>query len=240
MIPPMTLTGWLRYDRVGSFIPSGAVSVLEVGCGMGAMGAILARSFEYTGIEPDAQSFATAEAQVVGGRVMNVDAERFGGRDFDVVCAFEVLEHIEDDVAALREWASFARPGGRIVISVPAGRERFGAADKRVGHFRRYNPSDLFEVMRAAGLTAPVVVPYAFPLGYLLESARGVLARRGSISDDVVERTAGSGRWLQPPRWFALGSWAAAWPFRVAQRHVRLGTGLIGAADVPLSSTASA
>ncbi len=213
--------------------------MLEVGCGMGAMGAILARSYEYTGIEPDPQSFAVARKRVVGGCVMNVDAERFGGSNFDVVCAFEVMEHIHDDVAALREWAAFARPGGRMVVSVPAGRERFGAADERVGHFRRYNPSDLVDVMLAAGLTAPVVVPYAFPLGYLLEGARGVLARRGSIPDDVVERTAGSGRWLQPPSWFALGSWAVVWPFRLAQRHVRVGTGLIGAADVPPSATAS-
>jgi SAM-dependent methyltransferase len=234
VIPPMTLTGWLRYDRVGTFIPSGAVSVLEVGCGKGAMGSLLARGHEYTGIEPDAQSFAAARATVVGGCVINVDAAGFRGSGFDVVCAFEVLEHIEDDVAALREWASFARPGGRMVVSVPAGRGRFGPADARVGHFRRYDPGDLIEVMLAAGLTAPVVVPYAFPLGYVLEGARGVLARHGSTSNDVAERTAGSGRWLQPPSWFALGSWAIAWPFRVAQRHVRVGTGLIGAGNAPL------
>ena len=233
----MTLTGWLRYDRVGAFFPRGAVRVLEVGCGMGALGAILSSRYEYTGIEPDAQSFAVARERVVDGLVLNVGAEGFSGSDFDVVCAFEVLEHIEDDVAALRRWAAFARPGGTIVVSVPAGRERFGAADERVGHFRRYDLGDLVEVMLAAGLTAPVVAPYAFPLGYLLEGARGVLAQRSTVSVDPGERTAGSGRWLQPPRWFALGSWAVAWPFRLAQRPVGVGTGLIAAAGVPASPT---
>jgi SAM-dependent methyltransferase len=228
----MTLTGWLRYDRVRPLVPPGTVSILEIGCGMGAMGALLAQSYEYTGIEPDARSFAAARARVVGGRVFNVDAAGFGCGEFDLVCAFEVLEHIEDDVAALREWASFARPGGRMLVSVPAGSAKFGAADERVGHFRRYDPADLIAVMLAAGMAAPEVVPYAFPLGYVLEGARGMLARHSSTSDDVAERTAGSGRWLQPPDWLSLGSWAVAWPFRVAQRHAGFGTGLIGAGDV--------
>jgi len=233
----MTLTGWLRYDRLGSFIPPEAVSLLEVGCGMGGMGALLARSHDYTGIEPDTRSFAAARGRIVGGRVLNVEAAGFTGGGFDVVCAFEVLEHIEDDIAALRHWASFTRPGGRVVISVPAGSTKFGRADKRVGHFRRYDENDLIEVMLAAGLAAPVVVPYGFPLGYMLEGARGVLARHDTMSADVAERTAGSGRWLQPPSWFALGSWAIAWPFRLAQRPVRIGTGLIGGGQVSLDAS---
>jgi len=49
-----------------------------------------------------------------------------GWRIYDMVCAFEVLEHLKRDEAALRDWITLVRPGGHLVLSVPAGPERFG------------------------------------------------------------------------------------------------------------------
>ncbi len=67
------------------------------------------------------------------------------GRQFDVVCSFEVLEHLEDDAAALAGWATFIKPGGHLIMSVPGFAERFGPMDENVGRFRRYSPADLRE-----------------------------------------------------------------------------------------------
>ena len=75
-----------------------------------------------------------------------------------------VLEHIEDDVAALRTVSMRVRPGGRIVIYVPALNALYGRYDRKVGHFRRYAPWRLREVVAAAGLK-PVMTRYANALG---------------------------------------------------------------------------
>lgn len=67
-----------------------------------------------------------------------------------MVCAFEVLEHIEDDKEALAERVTDVRPGGQLVLSVPAFQERFEPMDRHAGHFRRYSPEEL---TRATGRT---------------------------------------------------------------------------------------
>ena len=74
--------------------------------------------------------------------------------DFDVLCSFEVLEHIEDDLGELQRWVTHLKPGGMVIVSVPAHRHRFAAADEGVGHFRRYDPVDLVDLLESAGLVA--------------------------------------------------------------------------------------
>ena len=130
--------------------------MLEVGCGQGAVGARIAARADYVGVEPDAQSCAVARSGSSPGAasvVHGTDADVEPGRTFDLVCAFEVLEHIEDDVGALRAWADPVGPGGHLLLSVPAGPERFGPMDELVGHFRRYDEEDLLAARRPrAGL----------------------------------------------------------------------------------------
>lgn len=67
--------------------------------------------------------------------------------------AFNVLEHIEDDVAALRGAHTLVRPGGYVVMLVPAFPFAMGAFDRKVGHFRRYTLKTLRAAYESAGLT---------------------------------------------------------------------------------------
>jgi len=85
--------------------------------------------------------------------------EKFSLQMDSVVC-LNVLEHIEDDMAGLRNIHSVLRPGGRAIILVPHGQEIFGTLDKALGHYRRYSELELREKMERAGLPASTVIRF--------------------------------------------------------------------------------
>jgi SAM-dependent methyltransferase len=78
-------------------------------------------------------------------------ASRFQSYGLDTVVAFNVLEHIADDVGALRSIARMLRPGGRAVILVPAMPALFGTLDQELGHQRRYTRTSLTQRFNIAG-----------------------------------------------------------------------------------------
>jgi SAM-dependent methyltransferase len=227
VLPAMSIHAWLRWDAARRMLlPSG--SVLEIGCGLGSIGAMLSRKYAYVGVEPDRDAYEVAVRRVNGtGRVLNLTVEDAPVGTFDMVWAFEVLEHIEDDVGAASRWVERVARGGRMIVSVPADPNRFGPTDEKAGHFRRYEPETLRSVLVEAGLIDVQVVAYGFPAGYLLEWGRNLYAR-GRAAGDMQARTAASGRWLQPRDWMAGGMYAMALPLRVTQRpFTRRGTGLV-------------
>ena len=249
--PALPANAWLRFDllrRTLEEIPPGRV--LEVGPGRGAVAArLVAAGHDYTGVEMSAGAReATADVLSATGEgrsrlVASLD-DLAPDETFDLVCAFEVLEHIEDDVGALGEWAARLRPGGHLLLSVPAWPERFSTHDEEVGHLRRYSPEDLGRVAAAAGLVDVDVRAYGFPLGYPLEHARNaisvVLQRRRAArpepgpGESTKERTERSGSWFQPPRAMNGAIRAATWPFRVVQRRFPgRGTGLVMVGRAP-------
>jgi SAM-dependent methyltransferase len=237
-VPSLSLHAWLRFDAIQRLLPPDARTLLEIGAGLGSAGALLARRFSYVGLEPDEASFRVARDRIgEAGAVLNKAVEAYAPPEpFDVVCAFEVLEHLEDEGAALAAWLRHVRPGGWLLLSVPAGRQRFGPTDVKAGHYRRYDRGDLAERLSASGLTDARILAYGFPLGYVLEAGRNVYARRNAEDVTFEERTAASGRWLQPPQSLAKVMHIASAPFRYAQRpfgQTSLGTGLVGRAQKP-------
>lgn len=235
-LAPLAPNAWLRYDLVRRMIPSDVQDVLEIGCGMGAVGVRLAAQYRYLGLEPDPESFAVASERIArGGRgeVRNATAESLDPQNrFDLVCAFEVLEHIEDDAAALESWAKRVRPGGWLLLSVPAHQNRFSAHDELAGHFRRYESADLTALLEKTGFAQVELREYGMPLGFVLETARNTVGKRrlaAAPQASMEERTGGSARLLQP-RGALYGSVAryGTAPFRYLQRGFpRTGTGLV-------------
>lgn len=229
--PPLTMNATLRWDVVSRALPDDALRVLEIGTGLGAVASRLARRYpDFVGLEPDRTSFETARARLrdVGrGQMVQGGVEDLEGAErFDVVCAFEVIEHIEDDAAALAQWASLLSPGGTLLLSTPGYQRLFGPGDEMAGHFRRYEPESLRHMLAEAGLEAVTVRHYGFPLGHVLERGRRAVGRRimaRNAEDDpeaVATRTAGSGRMLQPDRpWKALAFRTVTAPFVVVQRR---------------------
>lgn len=240
---PLAPNARLRYDVIARLLDplSEIRSFMEVGCGAGALALILSRRYEYVGYEPDAGSFTTARDRLdrAGrGTVLNRALPNEPYRFFDVVGAFEVLEHLENDAASLASWVRWLRPGGYVVVSVPANPDRFGPWDSYVGHFRRYSREGLRTLLASAGLTDLRIAAYGFPLGYALEYARNRMVGRrlAEAPASATDRTAASGRRLQPDERLAPLVWAASLPFVYVQRPFAdgsLGTGFVARGRLP-------
>ena len=141
-------------ERLDPPLPPGA-RVLDVGCGTGANGPVLAaRGGLAIGID------ASKVPLGLGGTDERGHAARlrgdgtalpFADGSFDLVVALDVLEHIDDDSAAARELARVLRPGGALVIFVPALRLLWGLQDEVSHHRRRYHRGELRDLVSGAG-----------------------------------------------------------------------------------------
>jgi SAM-dependent methyltransferase len=233
-MPVLSVNAWLRFDAIRRALRTVRPhTVLEIGTGEGGLGAWLTRRYLYTGIEPDARSRAMAQARLgaVGrGRVVE-QLPAIHGDGFDLVCAFEVLEHIADDADALEKWRSYLQPDGWLLLSVPAHTRQFGPKDELVGHYRRYERAELTSRLEAAGYRVVRLSSCGAGLGNVLHIVWDLLARRGAAGRTPEELTAASGRYIQPRTMVsALARATLAAPFRLAQLpFVRsdIGTGYV-------------
>ena len=96
---------------------------------------------------------------------------------FDNLFAFEVLEHIKEDADVMRQWMRYLKPGGRVLVSVPAHRRKFGRSDEIVGHVRRYEKQELHRLLADAGVDQIRIINYGFPLTELTRALSNWLIR---------------------------------------------------------------
>jgi SAM-dependent methyltransferase len=129
--------------RVGG-ARAGALRILDYGCGTGGNTTSYGQFGSVTGVEPDPHAVRLAQGRG-GASYCRADGVRLPFRNgtFDVVIASDVLEHIEDDSGAMAEIARVLRPGGSIIISVPAHQWLFSYHDAALHHFRRYSKATL-------------------------------------------------------------------------------------------------
>lgn len=145
------------YDRIQPWIGG---RVLEVGAGIGNLSQFLVHSDRTVLAEPDPGHRAQLKRRfghlpqvtIVELELPNALPDLEGER-FDSVVCVNVLEHVEDDRAALAAMRRFVRPGGGfLVLLVPALRWLYGTLDRALGHYRRYTPGELGELFEAAHL----------------------------------------------------------------------------------------
>jgi 2-polyprenyl-3-methyl-5-hydroxy-6-metoxy-1,4-benzoquinol methylase len=122
--------------------------IVDFGAGNGTFAAPLADAkYQVVCIETDPQ--LTADLQIAGLRVLN-DIEQLADESVDYLYSLNVLEHIEDDLAIAQLWFKKIRPGGQLLVFVPAFQFLFTSMDHQVGHYRRYTQTSLSTVLKKA------------------------------------------------------------------------------------------
>jgi SAM-dependent methyltransferase len=126
--------------------------ILDVGCGTGANLEMLSKFGAAQGVDvsPDALAFCRQRGLL---NVQQGEAEKLPYEDgsFDLLTSLDVVEHLDDDVAGLKEMRRVLRPAGRALLFVPAFMFLWGVQDDVSHHRRRYTLPGLKRVVRAAG-----------------------------------------------------------------------------------------
>jgi SAM-dependent methyltransferase len=127
-------------------------SILDAGCGSGRNMVELAHHGIVTGVELSSTSVQLARereaGEVLEGSVMDMPLD---DDSFDLTVSLDVIEHLEDDVGALRELRRVTKPGGALLVTVPAYQWLWSGHDEINHHHRRYNRRTLLAAARKAG-----------------------------------------------------------------------------------------
>jgi SAM-dependent methyltransferase len=126
--------------------------ILDAGCGSGRNMVELARHGTVTGVELSDTSIEVARergaGEVIAGSVLDMP---FDGDSFDLSVCLDVIEHLEDDLGALRELRRVLAPGGSLLVTVPAYQWLWSGHDEVNHHHRRYTRRSLQRVAEQAG-----------------------------------------------------------------------------------------
>jgi SAM-dependent methyltransferase len=162
---------------------SGPGRAIEIGAAGGGNSLVLARlGWDVLATEYLAEGVAIARSR--GLRAVRADARCLPAASgaFDLLVAFDVLEHIEEDHLAAAEIRRVLRPGGTALCAVPCDMALWSAHDEASGHFRRYDRAGLAALIGRAGL----VIDAMWSWNVLLRPAVA-LARRFSTGSDMTD-----------------------------------------------------
>lgn len=141
---------------------------MEIGIGRGRFFEdLLRRGFQGLCLDLNRELIAEhANLERVKSRPVEFKAQSFFSltERFDLVVAFEVLEHYAEDADCLRKWVELLQPQGTLIFSVPAHMRQWTRNDELAGHARRYERRELLEKLGACGLTVERLWCYGFPV----------------------------------------------------------------------------
>lgn len=141
---------------------------LEVGAGIGLMTQMfLSRGFSghYHDLSPESRDILRTRLNQFSDKITVLSELALPPNIlFDYLLAFEVLEHIEDDLQALQHWSKFIKNNGKVIISVSAHKNKFSRTDELVGHVRRYEKDELLKLLTIAGYQNIKIINYGYTL----------------------------------------------------------------------------
>ena len=142
--------GLLEHHLAGERPPR----VLDLGCGVGGfLGGLARLGGRVFPADISADSLVRCrERGFPGGVVSSGYALPYASAVFDLVCLFDAIEHIEDDARVLQEVARILKPGGLVMLTVPAYQFLYANNDRVAQHHRRYNRARLRAALEPSGL----------------------------------------------------------------------------------------
>jgi 2-polyprenyl-3-methyl-5-hydroxy-6-metoxy-1,4-benzoquinol methylase len=179
--PVVAEKGWvpapsylLRRDRILRLLDGMSPGkLLVIGCGAGTLLHELSQhGFTCEALETSASALKVARYVNAKPAMLCHSPQLHWMNRFDYLFAFEVLEHIQDDGAALATWHSWLKPGGEMLISVPAHVRKWNASDVWAGHVRRYERSGLITLIASSGFVTEHCETYGFPLANVISPLR--------------------------------------------------------------------
>lgn len=176
-------------EPVVKTLPDG-YRVLEVGCGTGFVLKELVHICQRgevigTDLYPEAVAFASARAgcQVLVGDVL----KPLNLGLFDVVCAFDVIEHLDDDVSILQGLRKLLKPGGTLLVTVPAHQYLWSYFDESACHKRRYECSTLRLALEGAGFLPTYLTEFMMTIFPLVWMHRTMASRKQASNSDLAK-----------------------------------------------------
>ena len=169
--------------------PPANARILEVGCGTGHNLAMLGQFGTVDASELDDQARSLASERL-GRPVANAalpDLSMFEASSYDLIALLDVLEHVPDDSAALAAIRSCLKPGGALIVAVPANPWMWSAHDVAHHHHRRYRRRELAELARRSGFAVELLSPFntlLFPLIAVVRLAGRAIGRESA--DDAM------------------------------------------------------
>lgn len=178
--------------------PASGRRVVDVGCGTGANIASLADAYTCHGIDPSAEGIELARSRFPVVRfICGLAPDAFGPeeRDADVMLAMDVMEHVPDDFTFASSLLGALKPGGHLLVTVPADESLWSPHDENFGHYRRYTRDRLERVWRDLPVTPLLVSHYMARLLPAVRAIRSLNRLRG--------RAAGAAGtdFTMPPAW---------------------------------------
>lgn len=169
--------------------PPKKARVLEVGCGTGHNLPMLGQFGKLDASELDDCARALASKRL-GCEIKSArlpDLSMFERDAYDLVALLDVLEHVPNDVASLKAVLKRLKPGGALVLTVPANPWMWSAHDQAHHHFRRYSKRELQRVVREAGFEVELLSFFNTLLFPLVAAARivGKITRKESADDSL-------------------------------------------------------
>ena len=176
-------------DVIGRLDLPAEPKLVDIGCGTGGNLPMLEAYGEVLGVEysPTGAKFARTRTQcdIVEGSATETSLE---SDRFDLATMLDVLEHLEDDDAGLREVHRVLRPGGQFVFTVPAFMMLWSAHDEALHHYRRYRRPELRAKLQSAGFSVDWISYYntsLFPPVAAVRLARKLVGGGESAADGV-------------------------------------------------------
>ena len=161
----------LALKLLEKYVPTGS-TLLDVGCGTGA--GISAFSERQTTFGADYSDLALGFCSERGiPRLVRADAQSLpiSSACFDAVISLDTIEHVPDDLAAVKEIARILKPGGTFTINVPAYKWLWGPHDVALMHYRRYTRGQVLKLLKDAGLEiewSSYTIFFLFPMVVLI------------------------------------------------------------------------